>query len=264
MGFPRILSPLATTGMALALASGLPQSSITLAGFSVAVLAQTDAEGPKGPRKGEGHEDGGHEDDGHEDGSHEGGGHSGGQGGSGNAGQGAGGPGSGGEGGQGAGKQGDTGGKPVWAQEGIPPVELGRLNVARSPEQVIDRAFAEALASLSPEMVAFYNLGFEAMRAELSLNWDNVSFIDSPLQNIALMRDALDGTSILTSRGIGTAPETLVSVFLGVASDKNIPITPATVVALTSILGMPVTGSASELLAARAEAIRIAILAGHG
>lgn len=38
-----------------------------------------------------------------------------------------------------------TRGKPTWAQEGIPEVELGRLNVARSPSNVLDRQLAEVL-----------------------------------------------------------------------------------------------------------------------
>ena len=37
---------------------------------------------------------------------------------------------------------GTTGGRPVWAKEGIPAVELGRLSVARAPAHVIDKAAA--------------------------------------------------------------------------------------------------------------------------
>ncbi len=48
-------------------------------------------------------------------------------------------------------------GRPTWAQEGIPDVDLGRLNVARSPNHVLDRAFDEAIASFTPEMTAFYS-----------------------------------------------------------------------------------------------------------
>jgi len=40
---------------------------------------------------------------------------------------------------------GSGGGKPFWAQEGIPELELGRLSVVRSPDQVLQRAFVEAL-----------------------------------------------------------------------------------------------------------------------
>lgn len=156
------------------------------------------------------------------------------------------------------------GGKPVWAQEGIPEVELGRLNVARSPDHVLQRAYDEALASISPEMVSFYNLTLDQAIEQLSLNFDNVAYIDSPLQNLALLKDSLDGETKLSTLGVTSSPEQLEAIFLGVASDKNVPITTDTVIAITTILGTPVTGADAEKLAADAEAIRIAVLAGHG
>jgi hypothetical protein len=154
------------------------------------------------------------------------------------------------------------GGKPVWAQEGIPEVELGRLSVARSPDQVLDRSLAEALATFTPEMAAFYTLTIDQMIEEFSLNWDNLTIYDSPLQNLALMKDVLaDGATQLP---VSNSTDTLLAVFLGVASDKTIAISPDTVIAVTTILGYPVTGDAAAALAADAEAIRIAVLAGHG
>ena len=48
-------------------------------------------------------------------------------------------------------------------------------------------------------MVDFYNLPVDQMLLELSTNFDNISFIDSPLQNLALFQDALDGTSALAA-----------------------------------------------------------------
>lgn len=158
---------------------------------------------------------------------------------------------------------GSTGGKPAWAQEGIPEVELGRLNVARAPDRVLNQAYAEAVASITPDMVAFYNLPYEEMTDQLANNWDGVTFIDSPLQNLALLKDALDGTSSLADLGVTTDVKTLAAVFLGTASDKTVPITVETVVAVTTILGMPVTGDEAEALAAKAEAIRSAVLTGH-
>lgn len=216
----------------------------------------------------DGHEDGGHEDDGHEDDGHEGG-----------QGRGQGGgsdgsepgprpePGNGSDGGA-RHRGGDgavTGGRPPWAQEGIPEVELGRLNVARSPDRVFDRAYSEALATLTPEMIEFYSLDHDEMITELSLNWDDVSLIDSPLQNLALMEEALDGNSVLvTEMGVTNENDALLAVFLGTASDKTVPISTDTVVAVTTILGTPITGREAEELAEDAEEIRIAILAGHG
>ncbi len=250
----------------------------------------------------EGHEDGGHEDggqsggsgrgkggshdDGHDDSSHddaEGGHEAGGKGGRGGSkgghddgaqgghegggGEGRGGPEGGGEGdgggrGQGAGAGGA--GRPVWAQEGIPEVELGRLNVARSPDHVLDRAYAEALSTFSEEMAAFYRLDLAAMERELATNWGNVRFIDSPLQNLALLRDALDGRSVLRDVGITTDNDTLLAAFLGTASDKSMPITADTALAISAILGQPLSQSEAAALAEEAERIRQAILQGHG
>lgn len=220
-----------------------------------AALAQTHTGGGQG---GGGHSGGGTHDDEGEDG------HSGGKGGPGGH-QGGGTPGKG--QGQGKGKGGSQGarGKPVWAGEGIPEVELGRLNVARSPDQVLQRAYDEALASLSPEMAAFYSMDLNQMVLELSTNFDNLSYIDSPLQNLALLKDALDGSSVLTSTGeIVNSNDTLMAAFLGVASDKTLPISADTVTAVTTILGAPVSPAQAAALAADAEAIRVAVLAGHG
>ncbi|PQO22904.1 hypothetical protein C2I36_10510 [Rhodobacteraceae bacterium WD3A24] len=165
-----------------------------------------------------------------------------------------------------AGSGGETGGgRPPWAQEGIPEdLELGRLSVARSPDQVLDRAFDEALAHLSPEMIAFYSLDLDEMIEELSLNWDNLTIIDSPLQNLALYKDAMDGTSVLTDMGVTNDTDTLLAAFLGVASDKTVPISTDTVLALSVIFEQPISEADAAALAAEAEAIRIAVLAGHG
>ena len=260
-----------------------------------AVWAETHEEGGTDSS----HDDGGHEDGGHEDGGHSGGsgsgkggshddsshddsegghesGGKGGRGGSngghdegaeGGGGEGRGGSQGGGEGdgggrGQGAGAGGA--GRPVWAQEGIPEVELGRLNVARSPDRVLDRAYAEALSTFSEEVAAFYRLDLAEMERELATNWANVRFIDSPLQNLALLRDALDGKSVLRDVGIATDNDTLLAVFLGTASDKSMPVTTETALAISAILGRPLSESEAAALAEEAERIRQAILQGHG
>ncbi|PXW67585.1 hypothetical protein C7964_106161 [Loktanella sp. PT4BL] len=172
-----------------------------------------------------------------------------------------------------AGNPSDTnsgGGKPAWAQEGIPEVELGRLSVARSPDQVLERSLEEALSTWdAATMEAFYSLPLDSsdpdattILTELSLNWDNLTIYDSPLQNLALMKDILDdGDSQLD---VNNDTDVLMAVFLGVASDKVLPISTDTVIAVTTILGYPITGDDAEDLAEDAEAVRIAVLAGHG
>ena len=170
-----------------------------------------------------------------------------------------------GKGPQAGGSANEGGGKPVWAQEGIPEVELGRLNVARSPSKVLDQALSEALKSVNPDIVSFYSQSLEDAITTLSLSFDTVTMYDSPLQSLALLQDVLaDGTSELTALGVTNDTATLEALFIGVASDKTVPITVDTVVALTTILGTPITGDAAAQLAADAEAVRIAVLAGHG
>lgn len=231
------------------------------------------------------HHDGGHETGGHETDDHETDGHEEGSGGTGKAGagkflygqgtgsegsaqgQGSTGAGSGGQGPH-AGSAGSAGGsRPAWAQEGIPEVELGRLNVVRSPDRVLDRAYLEALASFTPEMADFYNLSVEQAAEQLSLHFDDVNYIDSPLQNLALLKDALDGSSVMNTTpaaGVSNSEETLMAIFLGVASDKTITISAETAYAVSKILGYELTQAQATALAADAEAIRVAVLAGHG
>lgn len=140
-------------------------------------------------------------------------------------------------------------GGPVWSSEGIPEVELGRLNVARSPDTVLARALAESLTELSPDAVAFYNLTLDQMVEELSLNFDALSYIDSPLQNLALLDAYLDGETPLSDAGVTNDLDTLLAVFLGTASDKTVSVTTDTVIAVTTILGVPITGHDATLLA---------------
>ena len=216
----------------------------------------------------DGHDDGGH-DDGHDDGGHEESeGHSGKggpQGKRGEAAKGKGGPGADSEGkGPRAGRAGNsTGGKPVWAQEGIPDVELGRLNVARAPGRVLEKAMAEEVANLTDAEIAFYSLSLPEMIDKLTNDFDNVSRIDSPVANLGLLKDVMDGTSVLTSEGVVNDPEVLAAVFLGSASDKTVEITAETAYAVSVILGYELSEAQSEALAKDAEDVREAILEGH-
>ena len=131
---------------------------------------------------------------------------------------------------------------------------------------MLERSLEEALANITPDIVAFYSMDLDEMIEQLSLHWDDeeTAIYDSPLQSLALFQDAMDGTSVLRDEGVRNDTDTLLAVFLGVASDKNLPITVETVIAVSTILGDPITGTAAEDLAADAEAIRIAVLAGHG
>ncbi|EPX83847.1 hypothetical protein Salmuc_01622 [Salipiger mucosus DSM 16094] len=130
---------------------------------------------------------------------------------------------------------------------------------------MIEMAYDEALVTLSSDMLDFYNQSLSEILDDLANEWDTISLIDSPLQNLALMQDALDGSSVLAENyGVTTDNDTLLAVFLGVASDKELPISADTVIAVTTILGTPVTGEDAEALAEAAEDVREAVVLGHG
>lgn len=151
-------------------------------------------------------------------------------------------------------------GKPSWAQEGIPEVELGRLNVARSPSNVLDRARTDLITSFPDESISLYNMSAEDFAAEIEANWDTLALIDSPLQNLALFKDVLNGVSTLP----GVTPDLdLAAIALGMASDKNVPVSEDTVTALATILGVDPASIDVAAIAAKAEDVRAAALAGH-
>jgi hypothetical protein len=159
--------------------------------------------------------------------------------------------------------------RPVWAREGIPEVELGRLNVSRAPGHVLARAEGEALATYQPAMSGLYSLDADQAAALLASNFRGVARYDSPLQNLALYRDVMTfGDTQLKSMDPNLVPASqldLAAIFLGSASDKTIPISEDTVTALNRILGLvEMDPEDRALLASKAETVRQAIFIGHG
>jgi len=157
------------------------------------------------------------------------------------------------------------GGRPVWAQEGIPAVELGRLSVVRSPDHVIDKALTEVLKNFNPAAsAALYSMSAEQFSAYIKANWDTAPKIDSPLENLGLFKDLLsDGQTRLS--GVTPASKVdLAAIFLGAASDKNLPVSSDTVIAVTKIMGLTLSDGEVNSLATKAETARQAILEGHG
>ena len=72
-------------------------------------------------------------------------------------------------------------------------------------------------------------------------------------------------TAALADKGVTTDADTLMAVFLAVASDKAGDGPNALVVeAVTTILGTPITGDAAEALADESHDIWVAVVAGHG
>jgi hypothetical protein len=126
----------------------------------------------------------------------------------------------------------ERGQRPVWAQEGLPEAELGRLNAARAPNHVLTRALAEAHGTLAA---------------------DPQASIHSPPQNLALYWEAMSKPETWTREQ--------AAKFLGTAADKRIPITADTVRALNLILGVSESDPAG--MAQAADGVRQQLLADH-
>jgi hypothetical protein len=155
-------------------------------------------------------------------------------------------------------------GRPVWAGEGIPEVELGRLNVARAPSHVLDRAWTNAQEDFDSQMAAFYSLSVEEAAYLLATDQDNVLRLHSPLQNLALYHEAMVFGSVELLGSQQASGLELAAIFLGSAADKNIPISEDTVTAVNRILGLiELSPDDRASLAASAEQVRAALLAGH-
>jgi len=170
--------------------------------------------------------------------------------------------------------EGTSGGKPVWAQEGIPEVELGRLNVARSPGHVLSQALSEAISGINSNDT-LYTGTFDAAN-EAILDGTAVR-IDSPLENLALYKELLvDGQIVLNDGGTpdDTSDDTVLSssmsnlelaaIFLGGASDKTVEVTDDTVTAVNTILGVSMSDEDVSTLADLADQVRANILTEHG
>lgn len=261
--FPHSLQHAAMAALAMVLATAAPEfREQEWQWFPAASAAHEDEGG--GHSGGHGGGRGGHEEDSHGD-DHEG--HTPGPRGGGHHGAGAGG-GRSHEVARGAGKAVEErifrGQRPVWAQEGIPEVELGRLNVSRAPSHVLARAEAEALATYQLSMQELYGLTAEEAAALLQTRFREVSRYDSPLQNLALYKDVMT----FGSSQLPIAPASrldLAAILLGSASDKNIPVTEDTVIALNRILGLTeLSAGERSVLADKSERVREAIFIGHG
>ena len=160
---------------------------------------------------------------------------------------------------------GTSGGRPAWAAEGIPEVELGRLNVSRSPSQVLERAFTEVTTNFDPAASAsLYSQTAENFSNYVATHWDTVTIVDLPLQNLGLFRDLLANGQTQLPSVVPASKVDLAAIFLGTASDKTLPITRDTVVAVTRILDVPATESEITAIAAKSEIVRQGVLTGHG
>ena len=161
---------------------------------------------------------------------------------------------------------GSSGGRPTWAGGGIPEVELGRLNVARSPAQVLQQALDEVRANWNPTLAAFYSQTVAQAAAELRTNYSNVTRIDSPLGNLGMYKELLSNPQLQLPGVTPASVVDLAAILLGSASDKNIPVSDNTVIAVNTILGVGSGLSNAQIseLAQKADEVRAAIQTGHG
>lgn len=175
---------------------------------------------------------------------------------------------------------GSSGGKPVWAQEGLPKnsdgseVELGRLNVARAPGKLLDKQLIEALATLKTIVSADGTSIYEAanLSAAIAQIVADGLRVDSPIANLAMLKDYLsDGVidgNYVTSDGTtnqifvpSMSQDEFVSVLLASAADKTVPITSGTVGSMKVILGLDLGDDAA--VATMSESVRQAISYAH-
>ena len=162
---------------------------------------------------------------------------------------------------------GDRGGKPSWAQEGIPEVDLGRLSVIRSPDQVLDRALAEVVTTFDPALAPLYEMTADDFGDYVLAHWNDEGFaiVDSPLQNLALLEELwTQGDTSLPGVDPASSLE-LAAILIGTASDKTLPVTYDTVLALVVIVGADELSQADiQYIATEAEAVRVDVATAHG
>lgn len=161
----------------------------------------------------------------------------------------------------------DRGGRPEWGGEDYPEVELGRLSVAKSPEKVLDRAFDEVIANFDPAVSAeYYEMSATEFASEAETNWDALTIVDSPLQNLALLREIwTTGDTSLPGVDIeDTSVIDLSAILIGVASDKELSISEDTIRALSVIFDADLSDAEIAAIAAKAEDVRESVAIGHG
>lgn len=153
-------------------------------------------------------------------------------------------------------------------------VEMGRLNVAKSPTKVIDKANKDALVTLfaSPELYKLTSL--DAVIAAIKSGvlpgtTTPIVRIDSPLQNLGLYKDLLTDGKLVSSSGTvfsGLSNTDLLAIFLGGAADKaGAAVSVNTVTNLNIIFGLTDKMSATDIeaVAAGAAKVQAAILEAH-
>ncbi len=152
-------------------------------------------------------------------------------------------------------------------------VEMGRLNVAKSPTKVIDKADKDALVTLFATPALYKLTSLDAVIAAIKSGFlpdgTPIVRIDSPLQNLGLYKDLLTDGKLVSATGTvfsGLSDVDLLAIFLGGASDKaGAAVSPDTVTNLNIIFGLTDKMTADQVtaVAAGAAAVQAAILEAH-
>ena len=149
---------------------------------------------------------------------------------------------------------GTQGGRPGWASQEL--TDIGRLNVARAPESVLERSLINGVAELQVDgvyNVAFYDAALEILKTSSDPKTDLKNLlasattlrVDSPLSNLAFYQAILTTGQITDADGnivwsVSDADRELAAaVFLGTASDKINAVTVDVVHAVDVIFAFP-------------------------
>jgi hypothetical protein len=199
--------------------------------------------GGSGGRGGGGHSSGGHESDSHSSDSHEGGSHS--SGGQRGSGKGAGGQ---------RGADGGASTRPNWAGQEL--ADIGRLNVIKSPDFVLQQAIRN-VEDYQPSIYSKSVPGF--INSLKSLD----QIIDSPVANVAILKQFwTDGTVALD----GVKPKSdddFAAILIGTAVEKGTKVTSDIVDALATIVGKDLTDKQTATIATAADDVREKVVEVH-
>ena len=134
--------------------------------------------------------------------------------------------------------------------------------------QLFARVEAEALAAYRGEMARYYSLTADEAAEAMRLRPSETSRHRDPLHNLALYRLAVSvGTERFSRLDAALKPASrldLAAIFLGAASDRQVPITEETVFSLNRMFGLPrMSDDDRKTLAQTAERVRRGIVAGE-
>jgi hypothetical protein len=183
---------------------------------------------------------------------------------------------------------GTQGGRPAWASQEL--TDIGRMNVARAPEAVLNRSLLNAVAELKTGdvyNVAFYDAALAILKNSATPLQDLKALladpttvrIDSPLANLAFYKSILTTGTIKDADGnvVWSVPdadrELAAALFIAMAADKTKEVTVPVVHAVDVIFEFPSEAGSTatinpdadqdERIALPAETVRLAVYEVH-